>query len=162
MWVFLVVSILNKASDAGRVHTLQRRIRELPSDLHRLFRDIITRDSNCKDELLYVYNGCSWHDTRWAWNSSMLQYYRRLNQAQYLIGTLNRLLDRPLSGIFSNAPKDWLQSPPHPTGGFTSYTNQSATSYWRRISWVIFGQNLKVTSPATVMSDWSTVISCTS
>jgi ankyrin repeat protein len=52
MWVVLVVSILNKESDAGRVHTLQRRIRELPSDLHRLFRDIITRDSNYKDELL--------------------------------------------------------------------------------------------------------------
>jgi hypothetical protein len=52
MWVVLVVSILNKESDAGRVHTLQRRIRELPSDLDRLFRDIITRDSNYKDELL--------------------------------------------------------------------------------------------------------------
>jgi hypothetical protein len=52
MWVVLVVSILNKESDAGRVHTLQRRIRELPSDLDTLFRDIITRDSNYKDELL--------------------------------------------------------------------------------------------------------------
>jgi ankyrin repeat protein len=52
MWVVLVVAILNKESDAGRVHTLQRRIRELPSDLHKLFRDIITRDSNYKGELL--------------------------------------------------------------------------------------------------------------
>jgi ankyrin repeat protein len=52
MWVVLVVGILNKEYDAGRVHTLQKRIQELPSDLYKLFRNILTRDSHYKDELL--------------------------------------------------------------------------------------------------------------
>jgi hypothetical protein len=52
MWVVLVVSMLNRESDAGRVHTLQRRLHDLPGDLHKLFRDIITRDSRYQDELL--------------------------------------------------------------------------------------------------------------
>jgi hypothetical protein len=52
MWVVLVVSILNKEYDAGRVHMLRRRIGELPSDLHELWRNIITRDSHYKAELL--------------------------------------------------------------------------------------------------------------
>ncbi|KAF2265163.1 hypothetical protein CC78DRAFT_462244, partial [Lojkania enalia] len=52
MWVVLVVRILNKEYDSGRVHALRRRLQEIPSDLHRLFRDILTRDSNNRDELV--------------------------------------------------------------------------------------------------------------
>jgi ankyrin repeat protein len=52
MWVVLVVGILNKEHDRGRIHTLQRRLQEIPSDLHALFRDILTRDSHNKDSLV--------------------------------------------------------------------------------------------------------------
>jgi ankyrin repeat protein len=52
MWVVLVVGILNKESDRGQVHTLQRKLREIPGDLHELFRDILTRDTHNKDGLV--------------------------------------------------------------------------------------------------------------
>jgi len=55
MWVILVSGILNKEYDRGRMYTLRRRLREIPSDLYELFRDILTRDSHNRDELvLYV------------------------------------------------------------------------------------------------------------
>jgi hypothetical protein len=52
MWVVLVVGILNKESDRGQVHTLRRKLREIPGDLHELFRDILTRDTHNKDGLV--------------------------------------------------------------------------------------------------------------
>ncbi|KAF1937515.1 HET-domain-containing protein, partial [Clathrospora elynae] len=52
MWVVLVVNILNKEHDRGRMHALRRRLKEIPGDLHDLFRDLLTRDSRNKDELV--------------------------------------------------------------------------------------------------------------
>jgi hypothetical protein len=52
MWVVLVVAILNKEYDSGRIHVLRKRLQEIPNDLHELFRDILTRDSHNKDELI--------------------------------------------------------------------------------------------------------------
>jgi hypothetical protein len=52
MWVVLVVAILNKEYDSGRIHVLRRRLQEIPNDLYQLFRDILTRDSHNKDELI--------------------------------------------------------------------------------------------------------------
>ncbi|MCJ1288448.1 hypothetical protein MMC26_007806, partial [Xylographa opegraphella] len=52
MWVALVVGILNKEHDRGRMHALRRRLQEIPGDLYELFRDILTRDSRNKDELV--------------------------------------------------------------------------------------------------------------
>ncbi|XTI89669.1 hypothetical protein V2W45_1404203 [Cenococcum geophilum] len=52
MWVILVVGILNKEYDSGRIYMLRRRLREIPGDLHELFRDILTRDSDNRDELI--------------------------------------------------------------------------------------------------------------
>ncbi|KAH8732700.1 hypothetical protein GQ44DRAFT_601972, partial [Phaeosphaeriaceae sp. PMI808] len=52
MWVVLVVGILNKEHDRGRVHALRRRLQEIPGDLHELFRNILTRDPHNKDELI--------------------------------------------------------------------------------------------------------------
>ncbi|KAF2032441.1 HET-domain-containing protein [Setomelanomma holmii] len=52
MWVVLVVGILNKEHDRGRVHALQRRLQEIPGDLYELFRDILTRDSHDRNELV--------------------------------------------------------------------------------------------------------------
>ncbi|KAF5529138.1 ankyrin 3 [Fusarium mexicanum] len=52
MWVVLVSSILQQKYDKGHIHTLKQTLREIPGDLHRLFRDILTRDEANKDELL--------------------------------------------------------------------------------------------------------------
>ncbi|KAH8727792.1 hypothetical protein GQ44DRAFT_676730, partial [Phaeosphaeriaceae sp. PMI808] len=52
MWVVLVINILNQEYDRGRMHALKQRLREIPSDLHELFRDILTRDGRNTDELL--------------------------------------------------------------------------------------------------------------
>jgi ankyrin repeat protein/nucleoside phosphorylase len=52
MWVILVVEILNKEYDGGRVHALRQKLRSIPGDLHELFRDILTRDSSNRNELL--------------------------------------------------------------------------------------------------------------
>ena len=55
MWVVLVIKILNKEHDSGCIYALQRRLQEIPSDLYKLFHDILTRDSHNKDELvLYI------------------------------------------------------------------------------------------------------------
>ncbi|KAI0438491.1 hypothetical protein F4803DRAFT_91608 [Xylaria telfairii] len=52
MWVVLVVSILNKEYDCGRIHVSYKRLHELPDRLNDLFREILTRDSRNRDELL--------------------------------------------------------------------------------------------------------------
>ncbi|UKZ74671.1 hypothetical protein TrVFT333_002341 [Trichoderma virens FT-333] len=52
MWVVLVVGILNKGHDRGRIHELRKKLRDIPGDLHELFRDILTRDHHNRDELL--------------------------------------------------------------------------------------------------------------
>lgn len=51
MWAVLVVEILNKERDRGRMHSLQQRLREIPGDLHKLFQDILTQEQD-KDEML--------------------------------------------------------------------------------------------------------------
>ncbi|KAK2766058.1 hypothetical protein FQN54_007573 [Arachnomyces sp. PD_36] len=52
LWVVLVVQILNKEFDRGNVHKLRQKLRDIPAGLHELFRDILTRDHNNRDELL--------------------------------------------------------------------------------------------------------------
>ncbi|KAI9764474.1 MAG: hypothetical protein M1840_008400 [Geoglossum simile] len=52
MWVVLVVGILKREYDGGRMYALRRRLREISGDLHELFRDILTRDSHNRDELV--------------------------------------------------------------------------------------------------------------
>ncbi|KAH0431004.1 nacht and ankyrin domain protein [Colletotrichum camelliae] len=52
MWVVLVVDILNKEYDGGRMHRLRQRLREIPGDLNTLFRDILVRDRHHRSELL--------------------------------------------------------------------------------------------------------------
>jgi len=51
MWVVLVVEMLNKEYDSGRIHSLRERLRTIPGDLHELFRDILTRDELHRNEL---------------------------------------------------------------------------------------------------------------
>ncbi|KAF3317211.1 hypothetical protein TWF173_000457 [Orbilia oligospora] len=52
LWVVLVVRILNKEYDAGRLHTIHKRLREIPTGLNELFKDILTRDTQNTEALL--------------------------------------------------------------------------------------------------------------
>lgn len=52
MWVILVVEILNKEYDGGRIHKLRQQLDDIPEDLHQLFRNILTRDDCHQDDLL--------------------------------------------------------------------------------------------------------------
>lgn len=52
LWVALVVQILNREYDHGRVHALWRRLREIPDGLDKLFEDILTRDRENTKELI--------------------------------------------------------------------------------------------------------------
>ncbi|KAH6844621.1 hypothetical protein B0I37DRAFT_327314, partial [Chaetomium sp. MPI-CAGE-AT-0009] len=51
-WVVLVTEILNKEHDRGRIHGLRQKLRDIPGNLHELFRDILTRDPHNRGELL--------------------------------------------------------------------------------------------------------------
>ncbi|KAJ0426585.1 hypothetical protein BJY00DRAFT_298137 [Aspergillus carlsbadensis] len=46
LWVVLVVQILNKEYDRGRLHALGKRLKEIPDGLQSLLKDILTRDNN--------------------------------------------------------------------------------------------------------------------
>ncbi|KAI1323631.1 hypothetical protein F5Y16DRAFT_424790 [Xylariaceae sp. FL0255] len=46
IWVALVVAILNKEYDAGRVHNLHAQVHGLPRDLYQLFYEIFAHDSH--------------------------------------------------------------------------------------------------------------------
>ena len=48
LWVALVVQILNKEYDHGRVHALRKRLREIPDGLDKLFEDILMRAKKTK------------------------------------------------------------------------------------------------------------------
>ncbi|KAK7211965.1 hypothetical protein V2G26_019143 [Clonostachys chloroleuca] len=55
MWAVLVVKILNEERDRGRKHKLRQKLREIPKDLHELFRSILSQDHNNKEELLLCF-----------------------------------------------------------------------------------------------------------
>ncbi|KAJ9648449.1 hypothetical protein H2199_001304 [Coniosporium tulheliwenetii] len=52
LWVVLVVQMLNKEYDRGRIHALRKRLDEIPSGLDELFKDILTRDGENIAELI--------------------------------------------------------------------------------------------------------------
>jgi ankyrin repeat protein len=53
MWVVLVVDMLNQEDAAGRSpRRLQEKLKDIPGNLHKLFRRILTRDCRNRDELL--------------------------------------------------------------------------------------------------------------
>ena len=52
LWVVLVVQILNKEYDHGRIHALRKRLKEIPDGLDKLFEEILTRDRENMEELI--------------------------------------------------------------------------------------------------------------
>ncbi|KIW70684.1 hypothetical protein PV04_02929 [Phialophora macrospora] len=57
IWVVLVVQILNKAYDHGHMATLEKKLREIPTDLSQLFKEILIRDDQ---NMEYVRLCISW------------------------------------------------------------------------------------------------------
>ncbi|GIJ90262.1 hypothetical protein Asppvi_009216 [Aspergillus pseudoviridinutans] len=52
LWVVLVVDILKRTYDEGRMRALRKRLREIPPRLKELFKDILTRDKQNMEDLL--------------------------------------------------------------------------------------------------------------
>jgi hypothetical protein len=52
MWVVLVVDILNREHERGQTHRLRKRLQDLSPGLPELFRDILTRESLDRNQLL--------------------------------------------------------------------------------------------------------------
>ncbi|KAI1745211.1 hypothetical protein F4680DRAFT_404664 [Xylaria scruposa] len=52
MWVVLVVDILTKEIQRGRLFAVKRRLRDIPDKLSDLFKEILTRDNENMDDLL--------------------------------------------------------------------------------------------------------------
>ncbi|GKT51105.1 uncharacterized protein ColSpa_11286 [Colletotrichum spaethianum] len=52
MWVVLVVDILNTEYRKGRLFAVEKRLGDIPSELSKLFQDILTRDQQNMDDLL--------------------------------------------------------------------------------------------------------------
>ncbi|KZL78184.1 NACHT and ankyrin domain protein [Colletotrichum tofieldiae] len=52
IWVVLVLDILNKEIRDGRLFAIENRLRQIPSKLSELFKDILLRDNNNMDDLL--------------------------------------------------------------------------------------------------------------
>jgi ankyrin repeat protein len=61
LWVHLVIPELNKEYDSGRIKALKKRLSQIPSGLHELFLDMLTRDQRrlghfrlCVEIILYA------------------------------------------------------------------------------------------------------------
>ena len=52
LWVVLVVQMLKKEFDRGRIHALRRRLDEIPDGLEKLFEDILRRDDENMSETI--------------------------------------------------------------------------------------------------------------
>ncbi|KAJ4359070.1 hypothetical protein N0V85_009482 [Neurospora sp. IMI 360204] len=54
MWVVLVVTMMNKAYDEGKVEAMQQKLREVPKDLDELFATILGKDNPDKKETILM------------------------------------------------------------------------------------------------------------
>lgn len=52
MWAALVVDLLNKEYNRGRLFSLQEKLTQTPTGLHSLFHEIMTKDSQDNEDLL--------------------------------------------------------------------------------------------------------------
>ena len=53
LWVVLVVQMLKKEYDRGRLHAIRRKLNKTPTGLNDLFRDMLLRDNDNIDELIF-------------------------------------------------------------------------------------------------------------
>ena len=55
LWAALVVPILNREYDRGRIHAMQKRLQELPTGLDELFKELLLRDGEYTQELVLCF-----------------------------------------------------------------------------------------------------------
>ncbi|KAH8694325.1 ankyrin repeat-containing domain protein [Phaeosphaeriaceae sp. PMI808] len=54
MWVVLVVAMLNRAYDEGKVDAMQQKLDESPGDLEKVFETLLSEDNPDKHETIYL------------------------------------------------------------------------------------------------------------
>ncbi|RYP04574.1 hypothetical protein DL764_004382 [Monosporascus ibericus] len=54
MWVVIVVSLLNKAYDEGRIEAMQKTLQEVPNDLEEVFNTLLRKDDPNKAEMILM------------------------------------------------------------------------------------------------------------
>ncbi|KAJ5750845.1 hypothetical protein N7533_007873 [Penicillium manginii] len=53
LWVMLVIRLLNRAFDKGEIDTMKERLNQIPDELDDLFTDILTREQEDKEALIF-------------------------------------------------------------------------------------------------------------
>lgn len=54
LWVAIIVSLLNKAYDKGRVEAMWRMLEEIPGDLEKIFSAILDKDTTNVGEMVLM------------------------------------------------------------------------------------------------------------
>ncbi|KAL7928742.1 ankyrin repeat-containing domain protein [Trichoderma chlorosporum] len=54
MWVVLVITILNKAYDDGKIEAMRRKLNEMPVELGMVFETLLNKDNPDKDETILI------------------------------------------------------------------------------------------------------------
>ncbi|PGG96037.1 hypothetical protein AJ79_09752 [Helicocarpus griseus UAMH5409] len=84
MWVVLVVDILNKEFQRGRIFAVRKRLQEIPDQLSDIFKNIVTRDNENMEDLLLCI--------QW-----ILYARRPLKKEEYYLAVLSGLSDIKLA-----------------------------------------------------------------
>ncbi|KAH6677035.1 hypothetical protein F5X68DRAFT_174017, partial [Plectosphaerella plurivora] len=92
MWVVLVVRILNKKYDKGRLNALRETLEALPPDLHELFRDIVKVESHglqamvlCLQWILFAKSALSPLELYYAIQSGLSEGVPDLDQVDEVV-----------------------------------------------------------------------------
>lgn len=88
MWTVLVVRVLNKEHDRGRMHSLGQRLQEIPQGLHELYSHILERYPEDRDAmlaccrlLLFAARSLSVAELWWATQWMLLHDQTAINDA---------------------------------------------------------------------------------
>jgi hypothetical protein len=54
LWVVIVVSLLNRAYDEGRIEAMRKTLEEVPSDLENIFSNILGKDAADMSEIVLM------------------------------------------------------------------------------------------------------------
>lgn len=54
LWVVLVVEMLNKAHDEGKLEAMRKRLNDIPRNLDEVFQDLLTKDNEEKQETVFM------------------------------------------------------------------------------------------------------------
>ncbi|KAF7193951.1 putative ankyrin repeat protein [Pseudocercospora fuligena] len=87
LWVVLVLKILNKAYDSGRLDLLYARLKDIPDGLNRLFEDILARGPSDHAELILTIQWILFAQRPLRPN----ELYHAVSGASHMNGTLSEI-----------------------------------------------------------------------